>query len=379
MHPDGKRLRGIILTAAVTTIIVALLHGFYFDPLRKAETYTRDFRQCWGRKAAVDSRLVFLAIDKSSVQLDSLFPDEIEASPALQMMKAGFPWSREVYALVADRLLTAGARMVSFDLLFPTAGKGDEAFRDALARHGDRIQLGCDFVAENTGQGTVWRLDLPTETLVNRTRPIDSQLGYVTFWADPDGAVRRARYRTSLEELTGSQQPPSEIFESLEARILGVLGRGHLVPTGDKLFRFAGGPHTFVSHPIYEIFVPQLWERNYQQGALFKDKIVFIGPEGSWSHDEHATPFRIIDGAQALMPGPEIHLNALNAVLRSEFLEELGRKGELIALFWRASSARSSLCRAESFGARALPSCFSSDTSRHACLLMIEPASFFLP
>jgi adenylate cyclase len=47
-----------------------------------------------------------------------------------------------------------------------------------------------------------------------------------------------------------------------------------------------------------------------------------IGPEGSWSHDEHPTPFRLATGAPALMAGPEIHLHALNAALQGEYLYE---------------------------------------------------------
>lgn len=310
-----------------------MLHAIYFDPLRKAETYTRDLRQCIGRKAAIQPDLVFLALDKSSVQLDTLFPEEIEASPALRLMKAGFPWSREVYALLAERLLAAGARVVVLDLLFPGSGPGDERFRAVLETHPEGVLLGCDFVAETGGRGMAWRIDLPAETILERRRPLDERLGYVTFWSDPDGAVRRVRMRTSLEELSQAPQPAREHFESLSAKILRRLNRADAIPeSGAHLFRFAGPPRTFLSHSLYEIFVPELWERNFGAGEFFKDKVVFIGPEGGWSHDEHATPFRIIDGEGALMAGPEIHLNAVNAALQGEFLFEPSQREEIATL-----------------------------------------------
>jgi adenylate cyclase len=327
----SARYRRLILASAGVVLGFSVLHRTYFDPLRKAQTYAADLRECWGRKAPLDTRLVFLAMDKDSVQLDSLFPEEVEASPALALMKGGFPWSREVYALAAERLIQAGARVVIFDLLFPARGTGDAAFRDALNKYREQVVVGCDFVAEHTAEGGEWRLDLPVETLIERTRPLDPRLGYVTFWSDPDGAVRRVRMRTSLEDLSASKVPSGEIFESLEARTLRRLGRPDLIPDSDRLFRFAGGPHTIVPHPIYEIFVPDLWSRNYRDGKFFKDKIVFVGPEGSWSHDEHATPFRIVDGDAALMAGPEIHLNALNAALHRDFLTDLGTAGKLAA------------------------------------------------
>jgi adenylate cyclase len=327
----AARYRRLILVSLAVVIGFSVLNHAYFDPLRKAQTYAADLRECWGRKAPLDSRLVFLAIDKDSVQLDSLFPEEVDASPALKLMKTGFPWSREVYALVTERLIQAGARVVIFDLLFPAQGNGDAAFRDILNKYQDRVVIGCDFVAEHTAEGGEWRLDLPVESLVERVRPLDPRLGYVTFWSDPDGAVRRVRMRTSLEDLSANKVPSGEIFESLEARTLRRVGHPDLIPDGDRLFRFAGGPHTIAPHPIYEIFVPDLWDRNYRDGKFFKDKIVFVGPEGSWSHDEHATPFRIVDGESALMAGPEIHLNALNAALNRDFLTDLGREGKLAA------------------------------------------------
>lgn len=325
-----KRYLSILLVSACSTLTLILLQSAYFDPLRKAETYSRDLRQCWGRKANLDPRLVFLALDKSSVQLDSLFPDEIEASRALKMMKAGYPWSREVYALISERLIEAGARVVIFDLLFPTQGNGDAAFRAALDRYPEKILIGCDFVSETTASGGAWRLDLPTESLIERRRPLDRRIGYVTFWSDPDGPVRQLRMTTSLGELSGNRNASGDIFESLEARTLSRLSRPDLVRSGQAIpFRFVGGPHTILPQPIYQIFVPDFWERNFQGGKSFKDKIVFVGPEGAWSHDEHATPFRVIDGNNALMPGPEIHLNALNAALHSDFLIELPQHMEL--------------------------------------------------
>ncbi len=332
MRSSAQRLRSIAFASVGVSLFLGALHGIYFDPLRKAETYTRDLRQCWGQKASRDSQLVFMAIDKSSVQLDTLFPDEVDSSPALKLMKAGFPWSREVYSLVTERLLEAGARVVCFDLLFPSPGMGDAAFRETLDKHRGQVLIGGDFVGEDAGHGMSWRIDLPVETLLPRTRPTDPRMGYVTFWSDPDGSVRQARFQTSLEELSGSTEPPSEIFHSLESRILSAIGRSELIPTGDQMFRFAGGPGTFKSHSIYEIFVSEMWRRNFQDGAYFKDKIVFIGPEGSWSHDEHATPFRIIDGKGALMPGPEIHLNALNAALHGDYLKVPERSGELLTV-----------------------------------------------
>jgi adenylate cyclase len=327
-----RRLTTIALIIAATAAVVAALYWLYFDPLRKAEAYSRDLRVMIGRKAALDDRLVFLGIDKPSVQLDELFPEEIGSSRPLTLMAQGFPWSREVHALALERLIQAGAQLVIFDLLFPQPANGDHLFRASLDQHRDRVVIAYDFVFKEIGAALQAGIDLPVNTLITPTEPLDPRLGFDTVFADREGVLRRVPFTTTLRELDG--QPPlpeDERYESIAARALRQLGRPELIPaTGQKLFRFAGPPGTIRCRSIYEIFVPKLWTANFDSGAFFKGKIVMIGPEGSWSHDEHPTPFRLPTGGPALMAGPEIHLQALNAALQGDYLQEPSRGVELV-------------------------------------------------
>ena len=323
---DRQRLASISIVVATTTLVVIVLYLLYFDPLRKAEYYSRDFLAVRGRKAPIDPRLVFLGIDKASVQLDQLFPEEITASRELMLMGQGFPWSREVYALVQERLMAAGAKLVIFDLLFPQPGPGDPAFRETLQRHGSQVVLACDFVIKSVAAGRRVGVDLPVSTLIEPTEPLDARIGFDTLWPDSDGVLRRVPFVTSLRELNGFRPgPDDQRYESITARTVRQLGHPELVANAGppRLFRFAGPPGTFPYRSLYEIFVPKLWRANFEEGAFFKDKIVMVGPEGSWSHDEHPTPFRLMPGPGGLMAGPEIHLQAINAVLQGEFLREL--------------------------------------------------------
>ena len=49
----------------------------------------------------------------------SFLPEELAASRGLQLMaERPHPWSREVWALLLDRLFDSGARLVMFDLVF---------------------------------------------------------------------------------------------------------------------------------------------------------------------------------------------------------------------------------------------------------------------
>ena len=90
--------------------------------------------------------------------------------------------------------------------------------------------------------------------------------------------------------------------------------------------RFAGPPGTFKPHSIYEIFVPRYWRANYGSGRFFDGKIVVIGSCGNWQHDEHATAF-------GLMPGPEVHLNAMNSLLIGDFITDLSAWPRRLVVF----------------------------------------------
>ena len=114
------------------------------------------------------------------------------------------------------------------------------------------------------------------------------------------------------------------VLESIDARALRKFGRADLIPSGfeSRMFRYLAPPTSrfgFVPHPIGDVLSPKVWEKNYGSGKFFKDKIVLIGPIAEILHDIHNTPF---SDPRPEMPGPEIHLNIINAALHGEFLNE---------------------------------------------------------
>ena len=46
-----------------------------------------------------------------------------------------FPWSREVWAILLDKLCAAGARLVMFDFVFSPPNEGDPIFRESLEKN----------------------------------------------------------------------------------------------------------------------------------------------------------------------------------------------------------------------------------------------------
>jgi len=274
------------------------------------EYSTFDSRINFGRIAKALPSIVFLSIDAPSVSLDVLDDHTVSASRPLSLMRAkGFPFPREVYAEACYRLFGAGAKVVAFDLLFQTPSPSDPLFQQALDKYRDQVVFGLNFNDDSTSY------TLPPPSLLPSQDPLDDRLGYFNFWQDSDNVVRHAQYRNNLEyenQQDGAEKLPK--LYSLAARVVQKAGYSNLVPDDlvARPLRYAG-PSRFDTYSFYKIFDPHSWTDDFRNGDFFKGKIVLIGPEGNWSKDVLHTPWGLLAGA-------EIHLNAINALLQTEFL-----------------------------------------------------------
>jgi adenylate cyclase len=334
----------------ISLVALICLGGLFF--LESSEPFAylqlrnvyRDAVARAGDKASPDPNLVFLAIDSDSTSLDETedlnqlydlkFATPAEAR-ALHLMSLRWPWPREVYALILERLVEAGAKVVVFDLTFPNPTDDDTPFRLALEHYRDRVVIGSNFLSapsrESSTAGTIYTR--PADSLVPQSDAPDDRVAFTNFWPDNDEVVRRARYSMTFEEADGNvRRPGSEPFLSLSAAALlkaGFPEAARPEPNG-RLLRFAAPPRAgFPPRSLFEIFVPDYWKQNYQSGGFFRGKIVVIGAEGNWQHDEHPTPLGV-------MPGPEIHLNAMNAALHGAFIRELSPAARLTFVMFGA-------------------------------------------
>jgi len=245
--------------------------------------------------------------------LPPLTAEEIAGNRAFQLMtERPFPWSREVWALLLDRLFGAGARLVIFDFLLNPPNDGDPAFHAALDRYHDKVVVGANFDMENGAQAVT-----PNDALIPPPQLLDDRVGFVNFWPDTiDGKVRAVAYRVTNRQLAGLPSDPSEeIYESLSARALTKLGRANDLPRDfhGHMIRFTA-LDAFEPRPLYEVFDPKFWHANYGDGAFFKDKIVMVGPSAQVWHDLVDTPI------SPTTLGPALHLQAMAAALGHEFL-----------------------------------------------------------
>jgi adenylate cyclase len=324
MHWLGRhRLLILALICASWTGLILVGHFFSSAPFVSApwrgEQSFEDLLRTEGRKIPTPHDFVFLGIDQSTLQLPPMAAEEISGNRAFQLLtERPYPWSREVWALLLDRLFGAGARLVMFDIIFSPPNDGDPAFHAALDRYHDKVVLGANFDMQNAAQAVT-----PNDALISPPQLLDDRVGFVNFWADPvDGKIRAANYRVTDRELAGLPPHPSEeVYESLSARALAKIGHGSDVPHdfGGNLIRFTA-VDAFEPRPLYEVFDSKFWHANYADGAFFKDKIVMVGSSAQVAHDVFDTPM------SPATAGPTLHLQAMAAALGHEFLQPTSEK-----------------------------------------------------
>lgn len=291
---------------------------FISTPWRGEQSF-EDLLRREGRKTTPPRDFVFLGIDQSTLQLPPFTAEELAGNRALRLMtERPFPWSREVWALLLDKLFAAGARVVMFDLLFNPPNEGDPVFHAALDRYRDKVVVSANFDFEHGVQAIT-----PNATLIPPPQLQDNRVGYVNFWPDPiDGKTRAATYTVTNRQLAGLPPAPAdEIYQSLSARALEKTGHGNDVPRDFRghMIRFTA-PDAFEPRPLYEVFDPKLWRANFGDGAFFKDKIVMVGPSAQVLHDVVDTPM----SSNTL--GPAMHFEAMAAALGHEFLRPTPQK-----------------------------------------------------
>lgn len=324
---SAKRPGTLLLICAVWTVIFALLAGpISLAPLELAELSLQDTIVRHGLKTATPDDMVFLAVDEASLDLSQLEPGEIEASPALMLMAEEFPWSRAVYAEVMEKVLGAGAKVLVLDVHFPLPGEGDEILREALREHRDRVVIASVFDDSESAGGPVASQFRPPHPSVVPDNA-GTLAGYANFWPGPDRVVRAVHFRVSEADFLGDTRlarkqargrkadHPGERRESLGALALRKAGDHRDLPVAG-LMRFAE-PGSFPVYPLYQIFVPELWQANFRDGEVLRDKIVLLGPLASRFRDFFRTPV-------GTLPGPEIHLHAMAAAQAGAFYRRAG-------------------------------------------------------
>ncbi len=98
--------------------------------------------------------IVILAIDDQSISVPAQYYKTNPQQYAYWEPLKAFPFKREAYAQVTEKLIRAGAKSVALDVIFDTEssyGKDDdEKLRQLLQRYGGQVTLAADYENSET-------------------------------------------------------------------------------------------------------------------------------------------------------------------------------------------------------------------------------------
>jgi adenylate cyclase len=222
--------------------------------------------------------------------------------PSFAEIAQPWPWPRLLHATLIDQLAQAGARSITFDIVFdtPAGGDVDEAFAGSIARAGNVILAADDATIEDRAYA-LQQWTMPETLLANAAKAI----GGTRVPLDDDLRVRRALLQhdghpslplASASQVAGFRVPPG------------------LDPNVAQLFRFNGPSRQGIRTVSY---YQALDAANLLPRDIFRDKHVLVGLALGAAMDDTADQFSTPVGR---MSGVEIHATILDALLRRRFL-----------------------------------------------------------
>ncbi len=280
-----------------------------YIPLQRLEEWWMDWRFQTRGQEPPQKDIVIVGINASSMDQTGL-RGLAEENPAVELMaRQRFPWQRAVWAALIERLFQAGAKVVALDLVLDGDFPGNDVLAPVIEKYRDRLVLGSMF-DDKTEDGNDAKLSyrVPATALIGEGDPA-LLVGSCLLRSDIDQAIRRFSYRTSMMREFGIDDDSDDIVSFAPLAVAKFLGiespHGYSQP-----INFQGRATTYAHYPMEEILVDRLFMNGakYQDGQLFKDKLVFAGPIAEILHDVHRTPF-------GEMPGVEIHAQIAGALL----------------------------------------------------------------
>jgi adenylate cyclase len=317
-----NRAKWIVVAVGILAFWLTQTGWLQTSPLwQKSEGALIDRRFLLRGKDLADPEIKLVGLATTSFKLDTLAPEEIAASPTLQLMQQPWPWDRSVYAAILEKLMNAGAKVVMFDFVFASETAGDDVFAKDLQKNKDRVVIGEMFQDEQGFGSHTKKLTTPNARLLLPST--ESVVGLVNIWNDSDlwtgsdEVVRHGKYLTSIEREAGLSGFPDNLTQITVVTAKKFTGKVILPPENPpSLIDFQGSAGTYRPLPVENMFVDALWQKPpFKGGLIFSNKIVIVGPMAEIFHDVHTTPF-------GEMPGPEVQAQILGALLHGSWLTE---------------------------------------------------------
>lgn len=267
---------------------------------------------------------------------DSLF---IKNKPSKQIVIVGideksldkigrWPWPRSVQARLIDTIAAGDPKVIGIDIMCSekTESEEDKALADSLTRNKNSIIPVLANLEETSSQYSTVRassVERPADIFLTKS---GNNLAHINSYRDQDGVLRsiplmvvfKGDYYPALSLLSLAKSSPSYfkiMNQAGDNRYLQLKSRKIPLEPGSRMrINYAGPPGTFTTISAADVLSGNL------DNNIFKDKIILIGATAKALGDECATPTS--EGTQ--MSGVEIHANAINTILKGDFVVEQG-------------------------------------------------------
>ena len=226
-----------------------------------------------------------------------------------------YPWSRDNYARLLDKLAAAKVKAVIFDAFFPERENvaHDQMFAAATKRAGN-VVLALAFDYDKSGQVTTITRSLPE---IERGA---IGVGHINQLPDDDGVIRR---NPLLIEKDGKQIPSLGLIAAMQALgetkfVAGnfdiALGERHIPVDGDyrMWLNYTGGPGVYPRYSFADVMNGRI------PVAELKGKILFVGATALGIYDMRVTPFH------GNTPGVELHATIADNIISERYIRQGG-------------------------------------------------------
>ncbi|MBI5573991.1 MAG: adenylate/guanylate cyclase domain-containing protein [Elusimicrobia bacterium] len=268
----------------VSAILVILVLNFFcvFDLI---EYKSYDFRLKLRGQKNPTGEIVIAAIDEES--LDKL---------------GRWPWDRSIHAKLIEKLISAGVRVVGFDVLF--IEKSNRQSDDKLSNAMMKSQRCVNEILFEVVMGVPVKSKPPLEDIIKSSL----LLGSPNIFPETDGVVRKMKpvieYRGTLYPHISVAVASAYLNKPWQELVKNLSLDGH----GEMLINYGGEFETFKYISYSRILAGDF------NAELLKNKIVLIGYAAAGLGDRHVTPF------SPAMPGIETIANNINSFINSDFI-----------------------------------------------------------
>jgi adenylate cyclase len=319
-----RRRRRLLITFLILVVVASALSGLFVNGyLHQAQRQASD-------------NLFFKAREISPEPSQHVVIVSVDDKSLIELKQYGrfFYWPRTLHAEVVRQLTEARARTIAFDVLFDADGEGDQALAQAI----DEAAARATFVLLATAGDPLTRYQNRPDrwqgySEILEPRPafkdVASGLGLTNQDPDVDGTIRRT---PMVFEVDGQPYPSLQLIAvarflrrpqpwdgpivndriPLAGREIPIDARGNII------VNYAGGPYESSPSAFTVVsFVDVL--RGRVSPETFRGKLVLIGMTGTGYADDYWTPTSV----RGKMDGIEIHANAIDTILRGDFIRNV--------------------------------------------------------